>query len=125
MVFRSGHYDTGLIEARGDALIPAESPHMTVAAALILLDAQRTDSPWQRGDAFRVNLAHEQRLRMRRRGDAIAVGVAHDAAGYRITLDDRAFAATAVSIDATAASTRSSTTSRSAAATCATATTCT
>ena len=60
-----------------------------MAAALILLDAQRTDSPWQRGDAFRVNLAHEQRLRMRRRGDAIAAGVAHDAAGYRITLDDR------------------------------------
>jgi len=96
--FRSGHYDTGLIEARGDALIPAESPHMTVAAALILLDAQRTDSPWQRGDAFRVNLVHEQRLRMRRRSDAITVDIAHAAGGYRLTLDDRAFDVSAVSV---------------------------
>ena len=96
--FRSGHYDTGLIEARGDALIPVESPHMTLAAALVLLDAQRTDSPWQRGDAFRVNLAHEQRLRMRRRTDPVAVDVAHDAAGCRMTLDDCAYGVNGVSI---------------------------
>jgi 3-methylcrotonyl-CoA carboxylase alpha subunit len=96
--FRSGRYDTGLIEARGDALIPVESPHMTIAAALILLDAQRTDSPWQRGDAFRVNLAHEQRLRMRKRTDPITVDVAHEATGYRITLDERAYTVNGVSI---------------------------
>ena len=96
--FRSGRYDTGLIEARGDALIPLESPHMTIAAALILLDAQRTDSPWQRGDAFRVNLAHQQRLRMRRRSDAIAVDIAHDAGGDRLTLDDRTFAVSGASV---------------------------
>ncbi len=96
--FRSGNYDTGLIEARGDALIPAESPHTTIAAALILLDAQRTDSPWQRGDAFRVNLAHEQNLRMRRRTDPIVLNVAHDRVGYRVTLDDRDYAVSSLSV---------------------------
>ncbi len=97
-VFRSGHYDTGLIELRGEALIPVDSPHMTIAAALILIDAQRTDSPWQRGDAFRVNLAHGQLLRMRRRSDPIVVDVAQDASGYRMTFEDRAFAIDGVSI---------------------------
>ena len=87
---------------------------LTVAAALILLDAQRTDSPWQRGDAFRVNLAHEQRLRMRRRGDAIAVDIAHDADGYRLTLDDRRVRGDRGLRSPTAASLRSSTASRSA-----------
>ncbi|HEY6597904.1 MAG TPA: biotin carboxylase N-terminal domain-containing protein, partial [Pseudomonadales bacterium] len=33
--FRSGRYDTGLIESRGPALIPAEDPRMLAAAALI------------------------------------------------------------------------------------------
>lgn len=97
--FRSGRYDTGLIEARGDALIPGESPHMTVAAALILLNAQRTDSPWQRGDAFRVNLAHQQRLRMRQRSEAIELDIQCDASGYRVTLDKRAFSVDAASVD--------------------------
>ncbi len=96
--FRSGRYDTGLIEARGDALIPGEFPDMTVAAVLVLLDAQRSDSPWQRGDAFRVNLAHQQRLRMRQRSDPIALDIQHDALGCRVTLDNRTFVVDTVSV---------------------------
>jgi 3-methylcrotonyl-CoA carboxylase alpha subunit len=90
-VFRSGAYDTGLIESRGDALIPGDDPHMTIAAALILIDAQRTDSPWQRGDAFRVNLRTHQSLRLRRRSEQVLIGVEHAAGGCHVEVDDRTF----------------------------------
>jgi 3-methylcrotonyl-CoA carboxylase alpha subunit len=90
-VFRSGDYDTGLIEARGDALIPGDDPRMTIAAALILIDAQRTDSPWQRGDAFRVNLRTHQSLRLRRRTEQVVIGVEHAAGGCHVEVDDRTF----------------------------------
>jgi 3-methylcrotonyl-CoA carboxylase alpha subunit len=97
-VFRSGLYDTGLIESRGDALIPVDDPRMTIAAALILLDAQRSDSPWQRGDAFRVNLTARQSLRLRRRTEQIAIGVVHEAGGCRVEVDDRPFSANGIAI---------------------------
>jgi 3-methylcrotonyl-CoA carboxylase alpha subunit len=90
-VFRSGDYDTGLIEARGDALIPGDDPRMTIAAALILIDAQRTDSPWQRGDAFRVNLRTHQALRLRRRAEQIVIGVEYANGGCHVEVDDRTF----------------------------------
>jgi len=99
-VFRSGDYDTGLIDARGDALMPSDDPRLTVAAALVLLDAQRGDSPWQRGDAFRMNLAARQALRMRRRNETIVVGVVHEAAGVRLDVDASTFVAHAVAVDA-------------------------
>jgi 3-methylcrotonyl-CoA carboxylase alpha subunit len=98
-VFRSGDYDTGLIDARGDALIPSDDSQLTVAAALVLLDAQRSDSPWQRGDAFRMNLAARQALRMRRRNETIVVDVAHELVGVRLDVDGRTFVADAVTFD--------------------------
>jgi len=98
--FRGGDYDTGLIDARGDALVPPDDPGLTVAAALLLLDAQRSDSPWQRGDAFRMNLAARQSLRIRRRNEAIVVDAAREAGDLRIGVDGRTFVATAVTVDA-------------------------
>jgi 3-methylcrotonyl-CoA carboxylase alpha subunit len=97
-VFRSGDYDTGLIEARGDALIPGDDPRMTIAAALILIDAQRTDSPWQRGDAFRVNLRTHQSLRLRRRTEQVVIGVEHAAGGCHVEVDDRTFWTNGISV---------------------------
>ncbi len=76
--FVDGRYDTGLIETHGEALIPTHDSRMTVASVLILLDAQRSDSPWQQGDAFRVNLPARQSLRLRRGTEQIVVEVAHD-----------------------------------------------
>ena len=61
---------------------------MTIAAALILLDAQRTDSPWQRGDAFRVNLrARTASADAPAGATPIAVDVAHEAG--RLSADAR------------------------------------
>ena len=97
--FRGGEYDTGLIEARGDALIPADDPLPTLAAALVLLDAQRGDSPWQRGDAFRMNLPARQALRIRRRNETIVVDVVREGSGLRLGVDGRTFAATNVDVD--------------------------
>jgi 3-methylcrotonyl-CoA carboxylase alpha subunit len=97
-VFRSGHYNTGLIDSRGDTLIPAEDPRMTIAAALLVIDAQRTDSNWQRGDAFRVNLPSRQTLRLRRRSELVVIDVMRDAAQYRIELDGRVIVASGVAI---------------------------
>ena len=97
--FRGGDYDTGLIEARGDALIPADDPLPTLAAALVLLDAQRGDSPWQRGDAFRMNLPARQALRIRRRNETIVVDVVREGNGLRLGVDGRTFAATNVDVD--------------------------
>ena len=97
-VFRSGDYDTGLIEARGDALIPGDDPRMTIAAALILIDAQRTDSPWQRGDAFRVNLRTHQSLRLRQRTEQVEIGVEHAAGGCHVEVDDRTFWTNGISV---------------------------
>ena len=98
--FRNGDYDTGLIESRGDTLIPADEPRLTIAAALILLDAQRTDSVWQRGDAFRVNQAARQSLRLRRRTEQLVVDIAYDVGGaYRMELDGRTYVVSGVKID--------------------------
>ncbi len=97
-VFRSGRYDTGLIEARGEALIPAEDSRLTVAAVLILLDAQRSDSPWQQGDAFRVNLPARQSLRLRRRTEQTVVEVGHDGREYRLDVGGHTHTVTRVEI---------------------------
>jgi len=96
--FRSGRYDTGLIDSRGDALIPAEDSRMTIAAALLVIDAQRSDSTWQRGDAFRVNLPPRQTLRLRRRSEQVVIGVTRDETHYRIELDDRVIVVSGVVI---------------------------
>ena len=96
--FRSGRYDTGLIDSRGDALIPAEDSRMTIAAALLVIDAQRSDSTWQRGDAFRVNLPPRQTLRLRRRSEQVVIGVTRDATHYRIELAGRVIVASCVVI---------------------------
>jgi len=97
-VFRSGRYDTGLIDARGDTLIPVDDPRMTIAAALLVIDARRIDSPWQRGDAFRINLPPRQTLRLRRRSEQVVIGVTHDATQYRMEFDGRVIVATGVVI---------------------------
>ena len=96
--FRDGGYDTGLIEARGDALIPADDPRMSVVAALVVIDAQRAASPWQQGDAFRVNLASRQSLRLRRRSESIVIEVAQEAGGCRVVVDGRTFAVSGIAI---------------------------
>ncbi|HTO57765.1 MAG TPA: acetyl-CoA carboxylase biotin carboxylase subunit [Pseudomonadales bacterium] len=96
--FRRGDYDTGLIEARGDALIPTDDPLPTLAAALLLLDAQRGDSPWQRGDAFRMNLVARQALRIRRRNETIVVDIVRDGGGLRVGVDGRTFVASNVDV---------------------------
>ena len=96
--FRSGRYDTGLIDSRGDALIPAEDSRMTIAAALLVIDAQRSDSTWQRGDAFRVNLPPRQTLRLRRRSEQVVIGVTRDETHYRIELAGRVIVVSGVVI---------------------------
>jgi 3-methylcrotonyl-CoA carboxylase alpha subunit len=93
-VFRSGRYDTGLIEARGERLIPKADRRFVFAAALVLLLAQRGDSVWQRGDAFRVNLTGRQTLRPRQGTSAISVDVATLRDGYRIEIGADAVVAT-------------------------------
>ncbi len=98
--FRDGSYDTGLIDARGDALVPLEDPRAAVFAALILLDARRSASPWQRGDGFRVNQAARQMLRMRRRNEAFSIAVTGVGDGFEIGVDGSTFAVSSVAIDA-------------------------
>jgi 3-methylcrotonyl-CoA carboxylase alpha subunit len=64
--FQRGDYTTGLLDARGDALIDSvPDPRCALAAALELVLAARTDSSWQQGDAFRINQPSRQTLRLR------------------------------------------------------------
>jgi 3-methylcrotonyl-CoA carboxylase alpha subunit len=63
--FRDGTYDTGWIDRTGDALLPAEDRRLDAIAARLFAERRATPSPWQRGDAFRVNLPHRQVVRIK------------------------------------------------------------
>jgi 3-methylcrotonyl-CoA carboxylase alpha subunit len=93
-VFCSGQYDTGLIDARSDRLIGGDDPHFALAAALLTAMAQRDESVWQRGDAFRVNLAARQTVRLRRGATTLAVGVEALGNGWRLDNDGHTVVAT-------------------------------
>ncbi len=66
--FASGAYDTGYVDRRGAALIPGEDERFDSVAAGLIAQRRATNSPWQRGDAFRVNLPRRQVVRLERNG---------------------------------------------------------
>jgi len=67
--FRDASYDTGLIDRRTESLLPRDDPGLDRVAARLFADRRATRSPWQRGDAFRVNLPSRQSVRLRTNGD--------------------------------------------------------
>ena len=73
--FRDGSYDTGLIDRRGDALLVADDRRLDRIAAVLVAERRATSSPWQRGDAFRVNLPHRQVVRLESFGELRQVGL--------------------------------------------------
>jgi 3-methylcrotonyl-CoA carboxylase alpha subunit len=73
--FRDGSYDTGLIDRLGEALLPLEDPRIEQVAARWFVARRATSSPWQRGDAFRVNLPHRQTVRLAASGGERAVEI--------------------------------------------------
>ncbi len=73
--FLSGDYDTGLIAAAGASLIPVEETRLDEVAAVLFAQRRASESVWQRGDAFRVNLPHRQVVRIERDGRTRQVGI--------------------------------------------------
>ncbi len=73
--FASGDYNTGLIGARGDALVPPISDRLDRVAAVLFAQRRATSSVWQRADAFRVNLPHRQVVRLQRDGELRQIGI--------------------------------------------------
>ena len=73
--FREGDYDTGLIDRRGDALLVADDRRLDRIAAVLIAERRATASPWQRGDAFRVNLPNRQVVRIESGGELRQVGL--------------------------------------------------
>ncbi len=97
--FIDGSYDTGLIEARGAALIPSADPRCALAAALLVVLCRSEDSVWQRGDAFRVNQTARQPVNLRHGVTSIAIEVEQVGAGYRLYVDAAVVAATGVTLE--------------------------
>jgi 3-methylcrotonyl-CoA carboxylase alpha subunit len=66
--FVSGTYDIGLIERSGDVLVRDGDARTLCAVALALITVNGVSSPWERCDAFRINLPWMQTLRLSQRG---------------------------------------------------------
>jgi 3-methylcrotonyl-CoA carboxylase alpha subunit len=77
--FRDGSYDTGMIDRRGDELLPVDDPRLDGVAARLFAARRASASPWQRGDAFRLNLPHRQLVRMKNGNDIRTVELLADA----------------------------------------------
>jgi acetyl/propionyl-CoA carboxylase alpha subunit len=90
--FLAGDYTTALIESRGDALIPPARPDALAVAAVAALRERRSDSPWQRGDAFRLNRRGRERLTLRYDGTTQQVQVEVTANGYDVSVAKTFFA---------------------------------
>jgi len=90
--FLAGDYTTALIESRGDALIPAARPDALAVAAVAALRERRSDSPWQRGDGFRLNRRGRERLTLRYDGKTQQVQVEVATNGYDVSVDKTFFA---------------------------------
>ena len=90
--FRAGDYTTALIETGGDALIPAHRPEALAVAAVMALRVRRSDSPWQRGDGFRINRRGRERLTLRHAGTTHEVHLEITGNGYDVSVAKTFFA---------------------------------
>jgi 3-methylcrotonyl-CoA carboxylase alpha subunit len=100
--FRGGDYTTGLLDARGDALIDSTpDPRFAMAATLALVLSSRSDSPWQQGDAFRINQRWRQTVRLRHGTAPLDVDVEAFAGGFELRVATRQVKATGVRLVAT------------------------
>jgi acetyl/propionyl-CoA carboxylase alpha subunit len=95
--FLAGDYSTALIESGGDALIPASRPEALAVAAVAALRVRRSNSPWQRGDGFRINRRGRERLTLRHDGATQQVQVEVRDAGYDVSVGKTFFAVRDVS----------------------------
>ncbi len=96
--FLAGDYTTALIESRGDALIPASRPEALAVAAVAALRERAGDSPWQRGDGFRLNRRGRERLTLRYDGSTQQVQVDVTSNGYDVSVAKTFFAVRDISV---------------------------
>jgi 3-methylcrotonyl-CoA carboxylase alpha subunit len=98
--FKAGDYDTGLIDAGGEALLPIAEPRVAVAAALMTVVGHGETSPWQRGDGFRLNLRAVQQVRLDRGGEQLTLIIEASGNDYRVRFDDEEWLVEDLIIDA-------------------------
>ena len=90
--FCTGDYDTDLVDRKRKDLEPPAEPRMLVAAALVAVICARDSSPWQAGDAFRLNLPRVQTLRLRRGSEAVTATISSAREGWVLATEDGSFA---------------------------------
>ncbi|MYF27689.1 MAG: ATP-grasp domain-containing protein [Gammaproteobacteria bacterium] len=86
--FVAGTYTTRTVEAAADVLVPKPDPRALAIAAVASLLERRHQDPWSLGDAFEVNLPHEQALRVRRGRDHFEVRVTSGDGHFRVAGPD-------------------------------------
>ena len=84
--FVAGNYDTGLVDRHLQSLEPPDDPRLAVAAALSELIGTGGSSPWDAGDAFRLNLPHVQTLELKRGADSVTFQIRHDRGHWHVAL---------------------------------------
>ena len=73
--FAGGTYTTLLAEQHADELTPPENWNLSAAGLLGYVLAQAGGDPWSRNDAFQINRAHEQTLRVRRNRKTLDISI--------------------------------------------------
>ena len=80
--FASGTYTTRMAELHADELAPPENWGLSAAGVLGHVLAQGDSDPWSRNDAFQINRAHEQTIRVRRNRKTLDISIVADRDHY-------------------------------------------